>query len=153
MGADVRLRHSIDPDGEHVWITAGDRTLKVAATAIKRFAWGVLNDLCPDDVESLIGEMTEATTAPNIPDGFHKWAVLVTLRDGLTTAKAIALHLHMKRSNVSVILCNHRKDGYVSVSADGIGLAGVWSLTTEGKLAVETADRKMSAARVLEAAG
>ncbi len=59
----IRLRHEISDDG--VTLCFGSQRVRVTETEAKRFAWGILADLDPDETVSAGGELPPVAHVPS----------------------------------------------------------------------------------------
>lgn len=120
-------------------------TLHVQPDTLKRFAWGVLNDLDPEEAEAVLGG------GPRIPhyDGrslFNaKERILLALREGVQFCYLIARKLDTDRNRVSVELCKLRSAGLVTSVRQDIGRGHFWTITPSGEIALDRIERMRGA--------
>lgn len=141
----AQLRHQLTAEGPVVVTVQRPRfaplTLHVQPDALKRFAWGVLNDLDPEEAEAVVrvGRRIPHYDGRGLFDA--KERILLSLRGGCRSSYLIARHLDADTNRVSVELCRLRLTGLVRSDRKIVGRGNDWEITPSGTEALERLER------------
>jgi hypothetical protein len=137
----AQLRHQLTQEGVVLVTITRPNLPPVCAhmqpEMLRRFAWGVLNDLDPDEAEFVKWGPDPICRREGAALVDAKRRVLEALAAGRTNSVNIARLIKTDPNRVSVSLCQLRLKGLTDRVRSPVGRGFIWSITEKGECELE----------------